>query len=93
MLGIRRPKQLERCALSSDAVSEVPINISDLNLTYRSERGPVHAIRSISLDVRRNEFISLIGPSGCGKSSRLKLVADLIPPSSGVIHIADQLPR
>jgi NitT/TauT family transport system ATP-binding protein len=79
--------------LSSDDTTETLINITDLSLTYRSERGLVHAIQSVSLGVRRNEFISLIGPSGCGKSSLLKLVGDLIPPSSGAIDIAGEQPH
>jgi NitT/TauT family transport system ATP-binding protein len=82
---------MEPSALSCDA-TEPLIDITDLSLTYRSERGPVHAIQSISLSVRRNEFVSLIGPSGCGKSSLLKLIGDLIPPSSGAIHVAGEQP-
>jgi NitT/TauT family transport system ATP-binding protein len=69
------------------------IEISDLSLTYRSDHGPVHAVSAASFNVRRNEFVSLIGPSGCGKSSLLKLIADLIPPSSGAILIDGKAPR
>ncbi len=74
-------------------ITDAMIDIRDLSLTYRSEHGPVNAIQSASLAVRRNEFISLIGPSGCGKSSLLKVVGDLIPPSSGSILIAGSPPQ
>ena len=80
-------------AATNNATADVLIDIRDLSLTYRSEHGPVHAIQSVSFGIRRDEFISVIGPSGCGKSSLLKLVGDLIPPSSGAIHIAGELPR
>ncbi len=43
----------------------------------------VHALKKINLQIRQNDFISLIGPSGCGKSTLLRVVGDLIQPSSG----------
>lgn len=38
---------------------------------------------NVSLTVRQGEFVALIGPSGCGKSTLLRIIAGLIPPSSG----------
>jgi len=43
------------------------------------------ALKSMSLEIRRGEFISLLGPSGCGKSTALRLIAGLGKPSAGVI--------
>jgi NitT/TauT family transport system ATP-binding protein len=43
------------------------------------------ALKDMSLDVRRGEFLSLLGPSGCGKSTALRIVAGLGAPSSGQI--------
>jgi NitT/TauT family transport system ATP-binding protein len=42
---------------------------------------------SIDLDIYRGEFIAIIGPSGCGKSTILKLIANLLIPSSGSITV------
>ncbi len=47
--------------------------------------GDVVALRDMNLDVRDGDFISLLGPSGCGKSTALRLIADLIHPTSGRI--------
>jgi NitT/TauT family transport system ATP-binding protein len=44
------------------------------------------ALRDMSLDVRRGEFISLLGPSGCGKSTALRMMAGLLEPSSGSVE-------
>ena len=53
----------------------------------------VVALKGMDLEVRQGDFISLLGPSGCGKSTALRLIADLIHPTSGTIrwHI-DQIP-
>src|SRR5208282_4133972 len=40
---------------------------------------------SVSLAVRRGEFVSLLGPSGCGKSTLLKAIARLVEPTGGGI--------
>ncbi|WEK06453.1 MAG: ABC transporter ATP-binding protein [Candidatus Devosia phytovorans] len=43
------------------------------------------ALKGMTLDVRRGEFLSLLGPSGCGKSTALRIIAGLGEASSGTI--------
>jgi NitT/TauT family transport system ATP-binding protein len=43
------------------------------------------ALKDMTLDVHRGEFLSLLGPSGCGKSTALRIIAGLGEPSSGAI--------
>ena len=52
----------------------------------------VRAIENISLRFRSGSFSALIGPSGCGKSTLLRLIADILPPSEGVITIGGMPP-
>ncbi len=67
------------------------IEFADVSKTYSTKRGEtVHALDSINLHVRENEFITLVGPSGCGKSTLLKLVSGLVPPSSGEVRVRGQ---
>ena len=61
--------------------------VSIRGLSKRFGGGGVLALRSIDLDVRPGEFISLIGPSGCGKSTLLRIIGDLVPPSEGTVLV------
>lgn len=46
-----------------------------------------HALRDVSLDVRRGEFLTILGPSGCGKTTILRLVAGFESATSGIVSI------
>lgn len=46
-----------------------------------------HALNNVDLTMESGEFISLVGPSGCGKSTILRLVAGLIPPTTGKVTV------
>lgn len=59
--------------------------VTDLYKTYRSAAGPVRALQSINLNIRRGEFVSLIGKSGCGKTTLLQIMAGLVRPSHGKV--------
>jgi len=61
------------------------LQISDVGMTFPTKRGPFVALRDVSLDVSRGEFVSLIGHSGCGKSTLLNLVAGLTVPTAGLL--------
>ncbi|WP_199084406.1 ABC transporter ATP-binding protein [Bosea sp. ASV33] len=45
------------------------------------------ALDAVSLDIRRNEFFTLLGPSGCGKTTLLRLIAGFAMPDSGEISL------
>lgn len=51
----------------------------------------VHALDTISLNIKAGEFVSLVGPSGCGKSTLLRLIAGLELPTSGELHAGEEL--
>ena len=50
------------------------------------------ALQDINLEIEAGEFISLIGPSGCGKSTLMRLVGDLLQPSSGELLVNGKPP-
>jgi len=58
------------------------IALRDLERRFKG----VRALGPIDLDIAPHEFVSLLGPSGCGKSTALRVIAGLLPPSTG--HVA-----
>jgi putative spermidine/putrescine transport system ATP-binding protein len=52
--------------------------------------GQVHALRDVSLTVRRGEFVALLGPSGCGKSTALNCIAGLLQVTAGTIWLDER---
>jgi NitT/TauT family transport system ATP-binding protein len=65
------------------------VQFRNVSLTYQGDE-PVEALRDISFSVAENEFVSIIGPSGSGKSTLLRLIADLLPITSGQILINER---
>jgi len=49
------------------------------------------ALDHVDLEVRANEFLTIIGPSGCGKTTLLRIIAGLIPYESGEVRINNKL--
>src|SRR3954452_17202263 len=59
-----------------------------LRIEHLSKRfGAFTALKDVSLEVRRGEFVCFLGPSGCGKTTLLRAIAGLDPQSSGMIEI------
>jgi len=69
------------------------IEVRDLDISFKARGATVQAVKSVSLDVRPGEFVSLIGPSGCGKSTLLKVMAGLVLPSEGEMTVAGVTPQ
>ncbi len=63
------------------------ISAKDLDLTFQTNDGPVHALKDVTLDVEKGDFVSFIGPSGCGKTTFLRCMADLEHPTGGTITV------
>ena len=69
------------------------ISARDLDLTFETNDGPVHALKGVNLDIKQGDFVSFIGPSGCGKTTFLRVMADLEQPTGGEITVNGVTPR
>ncbi|EPD85883.1 peptide/nickel transport system ATP-binding protein [Microbacterium sp. oral taxon 186 str. F0373] len=63
-------------AASSDARA---VDIRDLDVTFATDGGDVHAVRGVSLDVRPGEVLAIVGESGSGKTVTARSILGLLP--------------
>jgi NitT/TauT family transport system ATP-binding protein len=75
---------------SEPAASGLAVRVAGLGVTFP---GGTQALRDVSLDVERGSFSAVIGPNGCGKSTLLRVLAGLLPPTSGRVELGAQPPR
>ncbi len=74
-------------------MSQQPIiTARNLDLTFSTNDGPVHALKDVNLDINKGDFVSFIGPSGCGKTTFLRCIAGLETPTSGEISVNGMTP-
>jgi putative ABC transport system ATP-binding protein len=59
------------------------IRLTDIGRRYVMGMEEIHAIKSISVNINRNEYVALMGPSGSGKSTLMNIIGCLDTPSKG----------
>lgn len=68
---------------------EIPeIELEAVSMKYQSQQDAVIALQEVTMHINKGEFVSLLGPSGCGKTTLLRIIANLIEPSSGHLKVA-----
>lgn len=69
-------------------MNEPFIRIKNLEKVYQTKNDAIFAVDDVSFDIEQSQFIAVVGPSGCGKTTILKMLAGLVPYTSGSITIA-----
>lgn len=79
-------KGTDRAGQQSRPIDNEVVKVTNLNKTFH-KRG-LKALDNVNVSLRHGTFTSVIGPSGCGKSTLLKIMAGLIPATSGEILLS-----
>lgn len=68
---------------TTPTATEAVIHVEDLHKYYELGETRVHALRGVSLEIHRGEFLAVMGASGSGKSTFMNILGCLDKPSSG----------
>ena len=74
-------------------MSEPVISAKNVNLVFETTDDTIEALKDVSLDVFKGDFVSLIGPSGCGKTTLLRAIAALEHPNYGYLAVNGMTPE
>ncbi len=74
--------------MTIDPAAESVIRTRDLRKTFTGRGGAVEAVKGVDLDVKAGEIFGFLGPNGAGKTTTLRMLATLIPPTSGEATVA-----
>ena len=67
--------------------TELVIDLKDVDKTFDGPAGPIHALRSVNIQVGSGEFVGVRGPSGSGKSTLLNMITGIDRPTNGDINV------
>ena len=63
------------------------LELCNIQKDYPSPDGAVHALRGVTINFRKSEFVSILGPSGCGKTTLLNIIGGLDHYTAGDLRI------
>ena len=63
------------------------IQFDNVTKIFETRRQTIVAVKDYSMALEAGEFVSILGPSGCGKSTLIRMLDDIIKPTSGTVYI------
>lgn len=83
LIDVNIPVGLKSC--------EAVFHMHEVSKVYQMGETEIHALRSITLDLYKGEFVVLLGPSGSGKSTLLNILGGLDTPTTGDVYYRDHI--
>ena len=71
----------------SQAAEHPKLSVHGLSKSFVYQGNPLTVLDDVDIELKANEFICLVGASGCGKSTLLKIIAGLMSPTQGEVHV------
>ncbi len=78
--------------MNIESTTQPVVEARQLDLTFQTNDGPIHALKDVNLTVDKGDFVSFIGPSGCGKTTFLRCIAALETPTGGTLTVNGMTP-
>ena len=78
--------------MNTESTTQPVIEARQLDLTFQTNDGPIHALKDVNLTIDKGDFVSFIGPSGCGKTTFLRCIAALETPTGGSLTVNGMTP-
>ncbi len=80
---------------SAEETAQAAIQVQHVTKSFTNKQGEVvQVLKDITMDIRHQEFVSVVGPSGCGKSTIFNIIAGLLEPTSGKVLVGgDEIGR
>ena len=84
-VGDDEPLNIECPDVAADRIA-----VEGVSMVFRKGKAEVHALNDIALTFGQSEFVAIVGPSGCGKSTLMRIIAGLLPATSGRVTFDGQ---
>jgi NitT/TauT family transport system ATP-binding protein len=76
--------------------SGLPVRLESVSVEFPAADEPLQALHDLTLEIPAGSLTVVIGPNGCGKSTLLRVIAGLVRPTTGGVHVgegANEAPR
>ncbi|MFP5496355.1 MAG: ABC transporter ATP-binding protein [Gammaproteobacteria bacterium] len=80
-------RQTSKSAAVVNQRADRSIVLKNVGKIFNTQSGQVTALSNVDLAIESGQFVSIVGPSGCGKSTLMRIVAGLMPATSGSVQV------